>query len=1444
MLSYLQKQLEKNIRDGVLLLTDTLGDLGDVGLFISTMPKDKLRLKTSADKINIYSQENKQVLTLSGEIDRWEIKGLDYQDAPSGKKASLTNVNLMFKFSQDNKTITSTLTVTADLIIEEVTIPLTGELVNQKQIQLNLCKSLDISLFKLAKYISHSQLLPALPSGVDVFNTVTLKSLELTFGFKAAIATTLLIQTTVSQGEWQFIEGLPTIHDLAIKIHVTYTSLKEGNVILAYAVTIHGVLKIENDDYVVLIHSLGHELFEINILSQTGKVFPDIIRLGKVFGGDKLMSNIQSGLNKIGLGEIIIDGIKIGFTLKPKKLRYITLKSHFSFEGSKIDLLADLYPDFGFSGKLAKNNKLKLKQIGKHCFPEANIFPALNIAEFLLRAYPQKGSYTFDMLISEEWKFQLEKERISFRDLELSAQKISNSFSGTLSGILKIASMDIYVAASSPEDDHGWEFCSDSHSGGQIETGELFEALSKQFGSFTIPKILEELILTDVQVYLDTKSKDFSCSGSIQDDGKISVGNTNLQLHEATLSLNHTQGKTTGEFKASIAIGKNTFDLDLNLPGDFVLRGTLPQIKLKELAKDLCGSFIDVPTGFPEIEFKDSNVSITEKKTQTSTQEYDFSLSANLNQLGSKTFKTPLPVLFEVQKINNQSGFVAGFDLPDNWSPANMWSVFTDIFQDLTFHHTGLILSSLDNPQISLANLKDKSMPSRIVRGVTFFTSLDFSGALLSQIKKLFGNVDTLRMEAVVAKDPNQTQVIASLGGQKAEKNAVSFDGFQLIFMPGKKTVDFKTKAAFKVKKDLLDFQGNADLSLTGNITLALSLSGQNRKQGQGWQNPFGITGLTIDGLGLSVTFNEEGCLVAFEGKIELGDKADGILLDIGASVVDFAAPGSIVAELEPSSPKKGKITLPQLIHTLTSIDLNKAPLLDEISLKDFKFYLIDDPSGFKSPIDPTFVYKPGVTVIADILLRELEASLDIEINPSKGIYAKGYLSKIINLLDVLIISDTSGKKGAHGLIDTSAITTGGSGDYINISGLISLFNIEKQALKTTASKSGFSFSLEYKVAGIEDLKLNCCLKNKTSFSAEGSAKIGVDQPLDIGICHIHLKDYVPVDLGFALSPARFALEVKAKIDIAGEKIGFGFTLKEKFNDLKKLAEETIKYLEEHAEELFKDIAADLDKLLNGVKKGLIHLGDDAGKALKDVYKKTAEETAKLMKDADMAANEVGHALQSAYNFTGDQAAKAMKDVGYAADQVAGALNNVYNFSADQVAVALKGANYTVREVGKGLKSAFNLSAKDAAQALDYAEYGAREISSALKGTFTNSAKDVAKAFKAIEYGAGDVAGALKDVFTNKADEAGKALKAAGYNADQVAGAMKNVFNASAKAVAKFMQHVWGKNGKAVNDVLKGAGYATSEVESVMKSLFNWPPHIKIPYIKAPHVKAPHVKGW
>jgi len=128
------------------------------------------------------------------------------------------------------------------------------------------------------------------------------------------------------------------------------------------------------------------------------------------------------------------------------------------------------------------------------------------------------------------------------------------------------------------------------------------------------------------------------------------------------------------------------------------------------------------------------------------------------------------------------------------------------------------------------------------------------------------------------------------------------------------------------------------------------------------------------------------------------------------------------------------------------------------------------------------------------------------------------------------------------------------------------------------------------------------------------------------------------------------------------------------WNDLAQLPVKIGQWILDNVEEVFKFLLDKLNQLGKWIKDGIIWLGNEIGKGLKEAYQWTAEMAAKFLDGAGQAVEEIGKALADAYNCTKEAIAGAMKAIGKGIEDAARAIQAGLNVAVEEVSKALESA--------------------------------------------------------------------------------------------------------------------------------------------------------------------------
>lgn len=713
--------------------------------------------------------------------------------------------------------------------------------------------------------------------------------------------------------------------------------------------------------------------------------------------------------------------------------------------------------------------------------------------------------------------------------------------------------------------------------------------------------------------------------------------------------------------------------------------------------------------------------------------------------------------------------------------------------------------------------------------GLSLLAAMNFSGsssAPLGHMQSLTGAPDGLVVQATITTADLQL--------------FMELDGFITIPTGGS---DLKIgNAALRI--DLTDetvFQLSGTMSFTVNGTeidatvkliideseaeVAVLLTGGDGTLG----SPPGVEGLRLDQIGIEmgVFFEPPGLDLGIVGKCKVGDLSTqddefGLVLEMVEEVPNLLYLSFYLDELD----------LPLAVTLFT----DEAPpdaldVLKAVQITDLSFYFAENvvvlPDGT--------IAQPGFAFSGTLSIFGFGAHADLSIGATTGISGDAMMAPL-NLANVLSITgDGPGRTQTYAEVDGQWQRTDNRGvvrtnpppptregtvvepggpilhisshgePYLHLDIRVSLFDIANYEVEADITNAGITFELGYDLAGVADFKLDCTLKDWTSFNAQEQFTLGLDEqvgPIEIAGINcgsIHLQADLAANLSIGISSDSFWMMVSGGFDFEGLSLSLPpLQLSVSPAQLSQLPEMIVQQIKDNASEIFKDLFEDLGRYAELVRNGIITGIDDLGAVLKNVYNVAAEDAARIMQEMGRGVEEIAASLQTAYGYTADAAAATLNALGYGANEIGNVMFKVYGLAPDGVAAVLKGVGY-----------------------------GATAIAGAMVAVYNLNALAIGPILNTLGYGISDIGSAVKDIFGD-AGSIATALHEAGYAAEDVANFLK--------ATGSFGEDT-------INDALNGVGYAADEVAKTMGDIFGgkWLPHIDLPYIDVPYIDMPYV---
>lgn len=279
--------------------------------------------------------------------------------------------------------------------------------------------------------------------------------------------------------------------------------------------------------------------------------------------------------------------------------------------------------DFWFFGGLSDDATISVTDLIEYFFNTADNFPDIEISKFGFSADTNMASYSLLAEIETDWKIYLtdagDSAYVSLNQAEFSIKKSGGAITGYVSAQFNIAGVDILIAASNSGSDTGWALSGKTVGDQEIPIGAIIEDLVELFGDITLPSAIAELIVVNLGMSFNTKTKNFTFTC----EAKFPIDDKQLDITIA-IDLMNEGTSYTKTFGGQVIIGELKFNLHFiqNATSDFFVAtylhtGDRRSTNVKELIAEVSST---VSAYIPEVlavELKD--VIFAYSKTVTGT---------------------------------------------------------------------------------------------------------------------------------------------------------------------------------------------------------------------------------------------------------------------------------------------------------------------------------------------------------------------------------------------------------------------------------------------------------------------------------------------------------------------------------------------------------------------------------------------------------------------------------------------------------------------------------------------------------------------------------------------------------------------------------------------------------------------------------------------------------
>jgi len=858
--------------------------------------------------------------------------------------------------------------------------------------------------------------------------------------------------------------------------------------------------------------------------------------------------------------------------------------------------------------------------------------------------------------------------------------KAQSPFAVTMNGTISIEGVPVAVSASSEDD---FAVRAQTLAPANLPLDKL---VKKHGPGVPVPSALTVNYL-EVLVWYGKSYSMYALLAGDPNPWTISVGKRNFVISNVALAFNKpANGALTGKMSGSLEFLQGvTIQATYEIPGNLLIRGSLPPMRLSKIIGDICNRPVKLPSG---LDFKLQNASILIRQ-QEKDQTFLLQMAAQIEGLGV--------LAFETRKASDGTwGFAYGVELmAGNPSQVGGLGALAALEKQLNLRKFLVVVSSLDQPGFQLpdtAQFSNPTLPTKKVTlpgsggvsaGLNIFAewNLDSNNKQQKLLKSLLGLGDTLQVTIQVGENPAENcRLFFGSSGKLQGKPFQYKVGMMLtkgepsFFLTGSLTVEFQKQP---LTFDLTTAFVPSGAFMSANVKSAkpidcgpFNLSNIGVEVGVNWGGvpSFGLTA-TIDvknfQSSIAVFFdstNPSKSLIA--GSVSdmtlkdvvdtmLGSKVnspiDDILANIGIEGTrEFMIPGDLADELNQlqlapiaaAFQNEGRVQIPASTEQILLSVNKKGEVWHITDLSKMRHYaLAKKGQKIAVTLETQFYFAPQATAIGTTTFQQgyflngavkilgwrAEATIDIQQN--RGLSIDAQMDPIsIGKGGLFSITAAKGNGGPQLSISTMAQPSHPDEalrqPHILINGAAQLLGI-KQSVYASLTSKGLILELKGALApGVEfDLDLEC---SSSGFAADGDIKAGIGT-IDLGdLGKIKINTDIEGTLGIRINGDDISVVLEASFEFLGDEKSLGrVKLGTSPDELTQLGKTLGKKVENLLREEFKDAS----KWTNAMKNGVVDGVDDAGKVLTKVYGKSEAEAKEVAKDIGKGATKATKAV-------------------------------------------------------------------------------------------------------------------------------------------------------------------------------------------------------------------------
>jgi hypothetical protein len=818
----------------------------------------------------------------------------------------------------------------------------------------------------------------------------------------------------------------------------------------------------------------------------------------------------------------------------------------------------------------------------------------------------------------------------------------------------------------------------------------------------------------------------------------IELGPETLTLMNMRLLLNYAKGAGfSGLLSGSLTLAGVQLDASCQYPGPITLRGQFPSLSMKTLVTHLCGEDIAWPSGF-DIDLEQSSVLIQERNGNLS-----LNVAGEVKDLGlfaltiQKQAKWGVALGIDLSLNNLASlpglGVLAPFESFVGLN--NLMLVFSSLDQQPNFQFPDLAnfnVPSLGNQKVMLPQQANGLATGLNIYGQLNTTQSKGFQALAKYLGiRLDGSMGMVL--AVSLPDPATNSKFFLSVNEEIQKGT-TLQGELGGFLQGSDVGAFLTAVVkTKAQGQPLEFDVIATV-LESGVLISGTMQGTLHFDAIQLSNLALVIGIDFEGipsLGIAATLDVSTfdtalalffdstdpakSLVAgalsnvslldiartFAGQISFPQGLDKVLGLIGLKGLSaFNMPAAVAVSLDHRDvsaianafKQYGGVTIPSTSdHILLVINKPGASwhLTDLSTMKHYSLALQGNNIAvaleaqlYLAP-QVTYIgslqYPSGFNVIAQIDYLLIQAEVNIQISPQRGIMAEVDLAPITLLnRDFFSITGANGQRGARLSLATYAqphLTDPQLRDpHLLLSGTLRLLGADMAGIYAFINEHGLSLQVSYQVNPALHVDLHGTIDGLSNLNIGGGVLVGIDRSLDLGqLGSLSVKTDVNGQLSMAYT---------GKTPSACFTGGFVFqntqytlpalTLDVNGPALQNITETLWQQISGNITNLLKDPDRWLSWVHSGVIQGTGQTAEEVGKVLSSVY--------------HLSGNDITTKTQKIMGYGADEATRALKGAGIEVSNVA---NDAVNAAKNVATGAASTVGNTAEKAGKTIKHWF-----------------------------------------------------------------------------------------------------------------------------------------------------------